>query len=624
MNTTHLRTGSDVRLLYWRPLVLAAAFALHGVPALASELNVEEQMKAGLLPTVLVKGEAPTRTSLSARMEALHVPAVSIAAIHGGKVVWAGGFGSMSVGGPPVTTNTLFQAGSVSKALTAAAVMNFVQAGKLDLDVDVNQYLKTWKLPPSPLTEHQPVTLRELLSHSGGVNVSGLPGYQAGQPVPTLAQVLDGKPPAINPPIRVDIEPGITWRYSGGGYTIVQEVLTDTTGQPFPELMRERVLAPFGMSQSSFEQPPTPGSLARAATPYAADGTAIKGGPHVYPTMAPAGLWTTPSDLARYAIGVQQAFGGHPNKVLSEASAHTMLSPVRSPSGMPLRTSFPVGVEPGVGLIIGGKTDKKYFVHPGSNDGYACYLLAYDRGDGVVIMTNSNNGQRLIDEILRTIAYASKWPDYLPAERSLAAVDPLKFDRYVGAYQSASGGLAVLWREGTHLESRVWGQPAFEIFPSSSSEYFQRTANIVWSFSDDGKGASIQVQRSESGRDQLMKKLDDQESRTVLEQSIKTEDRVKNQTPAPGGEQALLKSIGAIARGAANYDQIVPDFAQAIRQELNGLQKFFVGLGPVQSASFKLVLPGGADVYNVTFQHGSREMEVLLAPDGRIYSMNYN
>jgi CubicO group peptidase (beta-lactamase class C family) len=624
MNAKVLRASSVARLAYRCTQALAAISALHGVPTLASDLNVEQQMKAGLVPPVLVKGEPPTLTPLSARMEALQVPAVSIAVIREGKLAWAGGFGNVRTGGPAVTSDTLFQAGSVSKALTAAAVMSLVQAGKLDLDQDVNQYLRSWKLPPSPLTEHRPVTLRELLSHSAGVNVSGVPGYGRGEQVPTLAQVLDGKAPARNPPIRVDSEPGTTWRYSGGGYAIVQQLLVDTTGRTFPELMRERVLVPFGMYHSSFQQPPSPDTLLRAAAPYAADGSPIKGGPLVYPTMAPAGLWTTPSDLARYAIGIQQAFRGHPNGALSEASARAMLSPVPAASGVPLRTSFPAGVHPGIGLILGGRTNQKYFVHPGSNSGYACYMLDYESGDGVVIMTNSDNGQRLIDEILRTIAYASQWPDYIPAQRVLATIEPSQFDEYVGAYQSSSGELAVFWRDGTHLESRVWGQPAVEVFPSSTSEYFQKDADVLWAFNVDGKGATFEVKRSESGRDQQLKKLDDHEGQSVLEQSIKTEGRVKSQTPAFGGEQALVRSIADLARGDPNYDQMVPEFATAIRQDLAGMRRFFVELGPVQSATFKRVRPGGGDVYGVTFQHGFRDIEILLAPDGRVYSMKDN
>jgi CubicO group peptidase (beta-lactamase class C family) len=606
-------------------LALPVLSALLGVPALAGELNVEQQIKAGLVPPVLVRGEAPELMPLSARMDALQVPAVGIAVIHAGRLVWAGGFGRVSRGGPPVTADTLFQAGSVSKAITAAAVMSLVRAHKLDLDVDVNQYLKSWRIPPTPLIENRPVTLRELLSHSGGVNVSGFGGYEAGQPVPTLTQVLNGEPPARNPPIRVDIEPGTTWRYSGGGYTIVQQVLIDTTGRTFPELMRERVLVPFGMNRSSFQQPPSLDTLRRAATPYAADGTPIKGGPHVYPTMAAAGLWTTPSDLARYAIGVQQSFGGHPRKVLSEASARAMLSQVRSASGAPLRIAgVSDRVQPGLGLIVAGTTDQKYFSHPGSDDGYACALSAYESGDGVVIMTNSNNGQRLIEEIRRTIAYASKWPDYAPPQRVLVAIDPPQFDRYAGAYRSSSGQLAVFWREGTHLESRIWGKPAVEVFPSSTSEYFQKAANIVWTFRGDGMGGTTDVTLSESGRDQVLGRLEDHEGQAALEQSIKTEDRIKDQMPAPGGEQALLRAIANVAYGEPNYDQMVPELANSVRQELAGLQRFFGELGPVQSASFKRVLPGGRDVYSVAFQHGSREMEILLAPDGRIYSVKYN
>jgi CubicO group peptidase (beta-lactamase class C family) len=279
-----------------------------------------ERIQDALLPPVLVQGEPTTLTSLDARMEALHVPGVSVAVIHGGKLEWARGFGVTKIGGPPVTAETLFQAASISKPVTTLAVLRLVQSGKVDLDTDVNYYLKSWKVPANEFTQEAKVTLRELLTHSAGITVHGFRGYAAGEAIPSLAQVLDGEPPANNVAIRVDMTPGKTWRYSGGGFVIVQQVLTDVTGIPFPRLMHDLILGPLEMGHSTYLQPLPPELLARAATPYRGDGTAVPGGPHVYPELAPAGLWTTPSDLARFVIGIQQALSGKSRRVLSRAT----------------------------------------------------------------------------------------------------------------------------------------------------------------------------------------------------------------------------------------------------------------------------------------------------------------
>jgi CubicO group peptidase (beta-lactamase class C family) len=314
--------------LYGIGLVLLAA--LISPDALAAQPGIEqriERIQETLLPPVLVQGESTPLTSLTTRMEALHVPGVSIAVIHGGKLEWARGFGVTKIGGPPVTAETLFQAASISKPVTTLAVLRLVQSGKLDLDTDVNHYLKSWKLPANEFTQGAKVTLRELLTHSAGVTVHGFRGYEASEAIPSLMQVLDGEPPANNAAIRVDMTPGKTWRYSGGGFVIVQQVLSDVIGIPFPKLMHDLVLGPLGMEHSTYQQPLPPELLAQAATPYRADGTAVPGGPHVYPELAPAGLWTTPSDLARFAIGIQQALSGKSRRVLSRATAGDMLVP---------------------------------------------------------------------------------------------------------------------------------------------------------------------------------------------------------------------------------------------------------------------------------------------------------
>lgn len=357
-------------------------------------------------PSVIVKGEPASTTKLADRMAALHVPGVSIAFIHDGKVEWARGFGVTRIGGPPVTPDTLFQAASISKPVAAMAVLHLAQTGKLDLDTDVNQYLKTWKLPQNGFTERAKVTVRELLTHTAGLTVHGFPGYASDAPVPTLVQVLNGEKPANSEPIRVDTEPGTIWRYSGGGYVIAQQLVQDLTGQPFPKLMHDTVLGPIGMTRSTYEQPLPGNRLAEVATPYRGDGQPIPGGPHVYPEMAPAGLWTTPSDLARYAIEVQKSLAGASDKVLSVAMVRQMLTPGKNNQGL--------------GPGVGGSGQHRYFTHGGANEGYRCNLMAYNEGDGVVIMTNGDNGGQLASDLQRSVAHQYGWPDFQPAERTTA------------------------------------------------------------------------------------------------------------------------------------------------------------------------------------------------------------
>ena len=214
----------------------------------------------------------------------------------------------------------LFQAGSISKPVAATAAMKLVEEGKLALDQNINTFLTTWKVPENEFTKDKKVTLREIMSHSAGVTVHGFPGYAAGDPVPTLVQILDGVKPANTPPIRVDVVPGSIWRYSGGGYTIMQLAMTDVTHEPFPEIMRNTVLIKAGMRDSTYENPLPSRLSGVAATGYRSDGTPVPGRYHTYPEMAAAGLWTTASDLARFGIEIQKSREGRSNRILKQAT----------------------------------------------------------------------------------------------------------------------------------------------------------------------------------------------------------------------------------------------------------------------------------------------------------------
>jgi CubicO group peptidase (beta-lactamase class C family) len=340
------------------------------------------------------------------RMAHYHVPGVSLALIHNGTVEWAQAFGLARVGGEPVTPETLFQASSIGMPVTAVAVLRLVEQGKLNLDADVSQYLRSWKLPTNKFTEQKKVTLRELLSHTAGATVHGFEDYTAGKQVPTLVQVLNGKRPANSAPVTIDFVPGSQFRYAGGNYAIIQQILIDVTGETFPELMQELVLQPLHMVHSTFQQPIPEKLQPLVATPNDKDGKAIEGGPRTSPVMAVGGLWTTPSDLALFALGIQNALAGKPGAIVSPSTAHEMLQPVLGDYGL--------------GFVIAGNGSNRYFWHPGAGSGFLAVFFAYEeKGDGVVLMSNQQYSKALMLEVIHALAKQYGWTE-LPTDSTFS------------------------------------------------------------------------------------------------------------------------------------------------------------------------------------------------------------
>ena len=402
-------------------------------PAHAQDAQAIARIEKGLRQAVAIQGTKVETRTLAAEMERLRVPGVSIAVIRGGRIAWAKGYGLTHANGAPVTPQTLFQAASISKPVAAMGALKMVEAGQLDLDADINTVLTSWKLPPGPTK--RPASLRQLLSHTAGTTVSGFPGYAAGAPVPTLVQVLDGAAPANTGPIRIEGTPGNAWNYSGGGYSIVQQAMIDRSGRPFDALMDETVLKPLGMNDSSFAQPLPGALLARAALPHSASGAATPGGPHTYPELAAAGMWTTPTDLAKFALAVQRSAAGAEG-VLSPTMTRTMLRPVMNNYAL--------------GLHIGGKAPQHTFAHGGSNAGYQNNLVAYvQRGDGVVVMTNGDAGAELAQGLIRAVAAEYRWPTYQTMMRKAIALPAATRARLAGRYEIKDlGSFEIAERDG--------------------------------------------------------------------------------------------------------------------------------------------------------------------------------
>jgi CubicO group peptidase (beta-lactamase class C family) len=429
---------------------------------------IENELK----PHLVIRGEPVETATLAERMEALGVPGVSIAVIKDGAIEWARGYGLADVESErPVTTTTLFQAASISKPVAATAALKFVQDGLIELDENVNDKLVSWKVPENEYTEAQPVTLRGLLTHTAGMAVHGFPGYARDEEVPSTIEVLDGE--GNTPPIRVDMEPRTEWSYSGGGYTVMQQLLTDVAGRPFPEIMRETVLEPFGMSESTYEQPLPEDRWERAATGYRPDGEEVEGKWHIYPEMAAAGLWTTPTDLARFAIAIQEAYAGQSEAVLSRDMARQMLRPDMDNQGL--------------GPAIQGSGRR--FGHGGSNEGFRCGFTAFiEGGNGAVIMTNSDNGGALMQEILTNIGLEYGWPGFEQDERSLVELEPAVYEELAGRYDFPGAGVVTV----EYVDGRLWAEaqflPRVELVPESETRFFMRSDGTRVTFvREDGR-----------------------------------------------------------------------------------------------------------------------------------------
>ena len=387
---------------------MTVARSIRAVCAVTSFLSFPASVRGQDDPArfiALVEGaQSPNRQgfdplTLEQVMERFHVPGVSVAVIRDFKIHWAKGYGVADVvTNRPVETTTAFQAASISKPVTAMATVRLAQEGRLSLDQDINSLLKSWHVPVSDLSRTQPVTPRSLLSHTSGSDDGfGFPGFEPSAPRPTVVQVLNGEAPSTIGPVRFVRPPFTGQKYSGGGTEIIQLALTDLTGLPFAELMRQKVLEPLGMTSSSYEQPPVGEMIERTARAHDGAGKSMGVKWHVYPEQAAAGLWTTPSDLARFAIEAQRAIQGPTGKVLSQASVREMIAPT--------------GLGPfAVGFSIEKRGEGWYFGHSGGNWGFLCDLVAHVRkGYGVVVMTNGDGGNAVIREIENRVAAAYGW-----------------------------------------------------------------------------------------------------------------------------------------------------------------------------------------------------------------------
>ncbi len=333
--------------------------------------------------------EALEEFDLQARMNRHNVPGVSFAVIKNGKLHWAKGYGVIQKGNPePINTETMFSVGSVSKVGAATMSLRLQEQGKLNIDTNVNQYLKSWEIPESSYTKEQPVTLRSIMSHTAGLTVHGFADFLPNEKLPTTVQILKGEWPAKNNEVYVNIPVGSRYRYSGGGTTVEQLIIEDLTNRKFHQAANELLFKPLKMNRSSYKNP-LPVSFGNIAKAHNRSGniTALPRGYQAMPEAAASGLWTTPSDFSKLMIMLMKAYHGENNSYLSQSITRDMMTPV-APSTY------------GLGPRIKTNGQNIEFSHGGANDSYRAHFSGFlPNQNGYIIFTNGTGGSGLINEL---------------------------------------------------------------------------------------------------------------------------------------------------------------------------------------------------------------------------------
>ncbi|PQJ82160.1 serine hydrolase domain-containing protein [Polaribacter glomeratus] len=382
------------------------------------EINTIEN---SLSKMVQIKGDSIKKYTILERMDFYKVPGVSIAIVQNRKIKWAKGYGYANTEtGTKIDTETLFQAGSISKPLAALSALKLFENDSLELDKNVNYYLKNWQIPDNKFTKTEKVTIERLLTHTAGITVHGFPGYQQSDNFPDIIDVLNGNGNTAK--IVVNMIPGSIWRYSGGGYTIMEKVVEDISGLTLEDYMHKNILQPMGMKNSTYQQPIAKKFQKNISSAYDENGKLIKGLWNNYPEQAAAGLWTTPSDLAKYCIEMQEILNSKKVGILTKATVEKMLTKHKNDWGL--------------GPSLQNEKDSLIFGHGGKNAGFTNDMKAYAyQGNAIIVMTNADNGSKLISEIENSVSKYYNWSISKTKIIEVIKLSETDLKKYLGKYE---------------------------------------------------------------------------------------------------------------------------------------------------------------------------------------------
>ncbi len=454
--------------------------------------------KIRLVETSLIgptHNENARKWTITERMLHYKINGLSIAVIKDHKIAWAKGYGlADKTLKQPVTVTTLFQAGSISKSVNAIGIFRLAQEGKINLYKNINEYLTTWKFPYNAASKNTKISIAHLLSHTAGINVPGFSGYEKGQPIPSIYQILDGIKPANSPAVRSVFKPGLKYEYSGGGTLISQLIVTDVTHKSYNDFMRQKVLMPLGMSKSTFLSMP---DNASTATGYYDNGKAINGKYHIYPELAAAGLWSTPTEIAKFIIALQQVYNGKLNNgILNKQSAKVMLTPYKNTTAA-------------LGVFIDDFEGETYFEHDGLTHGfYSQYYGSLNGGNGLVIMINSVNSG-IVPEIVNSIAQVYNFRGlYRSRLNKNLKISESVLNTYVGKYKLAPDVVLNIFKKGNKLYLKATGEEAAPILAESENKFYMGAVDAQIKFIKNRKGKVYELVLYQNGSTAKAIKID--------------------------------------------------------------------------------------------------------------------
>lgn len=431
-----------------------------------------KQIEKNLFPVHYLKGYEHRR-SISEFMEENQIPGVSIAFFDQGKISWQETYGYANlVDSTKVTTNTIFNGASLSKTITAIGALNLVERGVLSLDDDINQYLKGWKIPDNEFTKKEKVTLKQLIGHRGGFERYVQSSYFPNDELPTITQMLTGEKPSVDPPVSIVYTPGEKQIYSNPGYSVIEKIIEDVTNKAFEDWMEQKLFDPFNMTNSSFEQPVPKKFFQQMATGYTDD---LEPYPYkLFPYKAAGGIWTTPSDLARFLMTVLEDHHSNTNKILSKKMTDSVFA----------KNSDRLGFA----KIYSDESKDVLFEHWGSNSGFTCYLLgSVNHNQGVVIMTNSDNGMSLMSYIARAVAVANDWDLLQPQVFESMSLDTEKINKFRGDFK---GGNEILKFEVIENELNFLSESGIKskLVSIAENKFIDPNENTLYEFLQNNNG----------------------------------------------------------------------------------------------------------------------------------------
>lgn len=450
--------------------------------------SLQVAVEQGLRLPVVFENDAVATFSVLDRLSFYKVPGLSFALIDNGKVAWSNGYGNLSSSSDkPVTRNTVFQAASLAKPVTAFALMRMHDKGKIDINRPINAYLRSYQLAGTQPGAEKLITFENLLNHSSGLSAGGYMGYVQGELIPTDLQTLLGQVPANTKPVALELIAGKQVMYSGAGYTLAEVALQDKFGKPFEQLMATWVLQPLDMQHSSFDMAYPQQTKVEVALGHDSTGAVIEGGWRVHPEQAAAGLWSTAENLANLAVELTKGYHGN-SDVISKRSARQMLAPVKPEEDL----SAYFGGQPAMTFVTDGEGERFLFKHNGGNSGYRSFMIMYpETGDGAVFLTNSDAGFSVGFDMIRAASAVYNWPDYKAKAYRKRKVDLIQQRRLLGDYEFENG-VQVSLIKSQQADGIAVTFPNGDIYPLSGvddkHQYVHQDSGLEVSFTDaDGQ-----------------------------------------------------------------------------------------------------------------------------------------